>query len=235
MVVAAGPDADVASALQAVGAARPCEEAGLLVEDGRLQLTASGLCLAEGPAALVVTTATLLAPFLRARALQARRALDPELVATSELFVAFSKHHVVEARLAACLPLPAEDALRPLQAALQAPEVLQQPFHKPVLGNLGLALLSSSDLSLKGAGSEDWRHQSRAIPCRGRHRRHGDGFFFVPTPVFVRIRKPKSSEELSKRVSLLSVACALGAACGRPAASPELRLRPPEAQHVPER
>ena len=138
MVVAAGPDTDVASAVQAVGATRPCEEPGLLVEDGRLQLAASGLCLSGRQGALVVTSATLLAPFLRAQALRSKRALDPELVATSELFVVFGADQVVEATLAACLPLPAEEALRPLQQALQAPEELEQPFHKPLVGRLGM-------------------------------------------------------------------------------------------------
>ncbi|CAL1162108.1 unnamed protein product [Cladocopium goreaui] len=143
MVVACGPEADLAESLSALGAAKPCAEAGPLLEDGQLHLAASGFCLweNEGPAA-VMTSATLLAPFLRKRlaSLVSDRVLDPRLVATTELFVVFpgEKPLVAEASLAACLPLPAEPSLQLLQAALDTSPSEEMTWRPPVVGNLGV-------------------------------------------------------------------------------------------------
>eukprot|EP00913_Durusdinium_trenchii_P034255 g32058.t1 len=145
MVVVSGPEADLAQSLGALGASRPSTEAGAILEDGRLSVAASGLCLCEGSSAVVLTSATLFAPFLRRRlaSLAPQEALDPQLVATTELFVVLpgNEHDVLEASLAACLPLPPETSLEHLQVALDAAPREHMAWRPPTVGNLGVALL----------------------------------------------------------------------------------------------
>ncbi|CAK9101014.1 unnamed protein product [Durusdinium trenchii] len=115
----------------------------LLVPLGRARR--SGLCLCEGSSAVVLTSATLFAPFLRRRlaSLAPQEALDPQLVATTELFVVLpgNEHDVLEASLAACLPLPPETSLEHLQVALDAAPREHMAWRPPTVGNLGVALL----------------------------------------------------------------------------------------------
>eukprot|EP00434_Breviolum_minutum_P012527 symbB.v1.2.011037.t1/scaffold733.1/size168030/8 len=145
MVVATGPEADLAQSLSALGAAKPCAEAGPIVEDGRLQVAASGTCMWDDASAVVLTSATVVAPFLRRRvaSLVPSSSVDPSLVATTELFVVFpgDKPFVAEASLAACLSLPAESSFVTLQAALNSSPLEEMAWRPPVVGNLGVALL----------------------------------------------------------------------------------------------
>ncbi|CAE8659861.1 unnamed protein product, partial [Polarella glacialis] len=133
-----------------------------LAEDGRIQVGASGLCLwdPEDPErpAVVLTCAAAFAPFLAKRfcafageAPSGHRpqqsVVDPELVATTELFAIFPPEfggsscsaslapttassqsvvmddsRIVKAILVACLPMPAsEEAFAALQASIGKP------------------------------------------------------------------------------------------------------------------
>lgn len=166
MLVAAGPEAPESGLAQLGGAASEGDgEAGSsFTEDGRLYVATSGLCLwdSESPA-VAITSAALVAPFLRrsaARATELCAVMDPELVATTELFAVFPPAHeprALEATLLAAVPLPeAEEAAAAMQAYLSFPttpsasSTSRPPWKPPPLGSLGMVLLGLASRPEKG-------------------------------------------------------------------------------------
>ncbi|CAE7677360.1 unnamed protein product [Symbiodinium sp. CCMP2592] len=166
MLVAAGPEAPESGLALLGGAASEGDgEAGSsFTEDGRLHVATSGLCLwdSESPT-VAITSAALVAPFLRrsaAKAAELCAVMDPELVATTELFAVFPPAHeprALEATLLAAVPLPeAEKAAAAMQAALSFPTTpsasssSRPPWKPPPLGSLGMVLLRLASRPEKG-------------------------------------------------------------------------------------
>eukprot|EP00439_Symbiodinium_sp_Y106_P032549 s2046_g3.t3 len=189
MLVAAGPEAPESGLAQLGGAASEGDgEAGSsFTEDGRLHVATSGLCLwdSESPT-VAITSAALVAPFLRRSAAKADElcaVMDPELVATTELFAVFPPAHeprALEATLLAAVPLPeAEKAAAAMQASLSFPttpsasSTSRPPWKPPPLGSLGMVLLRLASRPAKGF---------TLLPKEGTRLRQGDSLRLLSSP-----------------------------------------------------
>eukprot|EP00419_Tripos_fusus_P013731 CAMPEP_0172745964 /NCGR_PEP_ID=MMETSP1074-20121228/139278_1 /TAXON_ID=2916 /ORGANISM="Ceratium fusus, Strain PA161109" /LENGTH=713 /DNA_ID=CAMNT_0013577231 /DNA_START=29 /DNA_END=2167 /DNA_ORIENTATION=+ len=137
-VLAVGPEAELSTSVEALGgqARASLGEASAVNDDGRLQVSASGFCLAEpGCPLLVFTSAAIFAPFFTREAVQSpllkapsntskvccdgncalQAIVDVGLVPSTEVFVLFedddkgssaARGNITPARLVACFPLP---------------------------------------------------------------------------------------------------------------------------------
>eukprot|EP00929_Paragymnodinium_shiwhaense_P079828 TRINITY_DN41612_c0_g1_i1.p1 TRINITY_DN41612_c0_g1~~TRINITY_DN41612_c0_g1_i1.p1 ORF type:complete len:725 (+),score=135.97 TRINITY_DN41612_c0_g1_i1:114-2288(+) len=116
-VLASGPEAELKPVYSSLGGCGAhLNDSSLLREDGRMHVSASGLCFAEAaspartsdevpqtpPTAVVFTCASVLAPFFKRRARatvpdagQLRPIVDVDLVPTTELFVLFDRRDAV--------------------------------------------------------------------------------------------------------------------------------------------
>ncbi|CAE7520877.1 unnamed protein product, partial [Symbiodinium sp. CCMP2456] len=201
MLVAAGPEAPESGLALLGGAASEGDgEAGSsFTEDGRLYMATSGLCLwdSESPT-VAITSAALVAPFLRrsaAKAAELCAVMDPELVASTELFAVFPPAHetkTLEATLLAAVPLPeAEKAAAAMQAYLSFPttpsasSTSRPPWKPPPLGSLGMVLLRLASRPEEGFAllpKEDRRAQPRRRQLQETRLRQGDCVRLLSSP-----------------------------------------------------